>query len=98
LQGADIVKFIKSSRIRWYGHDERVKNQRIPKQIAVAKREGTRKRGRPRKRWKDEVEEDLNIMGVKMGVRRPGIVGNGGRLYRKPRSTTDCSAGEERRS
>jgi hypothetical protein len=29
--------------------------------------EGTRKRGRPRKRWKDEAEEGLNIMGIKNG-------------------------------
>jgi hypothetical protein len=68
-----------------------MQTQRIPKQIAAATVEGTRKRGRPRKIWKDEVEEKLNIMGIKMGVRRPGIVGNGGRLYSKPRSTTDCS-------
>ena len=27
--------------------------------------EGTRKRGRPRKRWRDEVEKELNIMGIK---------------------------------
>jgi hypothetical protein len=67
LQGADIVKFIKSSRIRQYGHVERMQNQRLPKQIATAIIEGTRKRGRPRKRWKDEVEEDLNIMGIKNG-------------------------------
>jgi hypothetical protein len=67
LQGADIVKFIKSPRIRWYGHIERMQNQRMPKQIAAATIEGTRKIGRPRKIWKDEVEEDLNIMGVKNG-------------------------------
>jgi hypothetical protein len=67
LQGADIVKFIKSSRIRWYGYVERMQNERMPKQIAVATIEGTRKRGRPRKRWKDEVEEDLNIMGITNG-------------------------------
>jgi hypothetical protein len=54
----------------------------------VATIEGTRKTGRPRKRWKEEIEEDLNIMGVKMGVRRPQIVGNGGRVCCKPRSTT----------
>jgi hypothetical protein len=67
LQGADIAKCIKSSRIRWHGHVERMENQRMPKQIAAAAREGTRKTGRPRKRWKDEVEEDLNIMGIKNG-------------------------------
>jgi hypothetical protein len=27
--------------------------------------EGTRKRGRSCKRWRDDVEEDLNIMGLK---------------------------------
>jgi hypothetical protein len=27
--------------------------------------EGKRKRGRPHKLWGDEVEEDLNIMGIK---------------------------------
>jgi hypothetical protein len=31
----------------------------------TTKMEGTRKRGRPRKRWTDEVEEDLKIMGIK---------------------------------
>jgi hypothetical protein len=41
------------------------KNQRMPKQIAEATIEGTRKRGRPRRRWKEEVEEDLNIMEIK---------------------------------
>jgi hypothetical protein len=67
VKGADIVKFIKSSRIRWYGHVERMQNKRLPKQIAVATIEGTKKRGRPHKRWKDEVEEYLNIMGIKNG-------------------------------
>jgi hypothetical protein len=50
LHGADIVKFIKTSRIRWYGHVIRMQNQRMPKQIAAATIEGTRKRGRPRNR------------------------------------------------
>jgi hypothetical protein len=67
LQGADIVKFIKSSRIRWYGHVERMQNQRMPKQIAAATIEGTKERERSRKRWKYEVEEDLKITGIKNG-------------------------------
>jgi hypothetical protein len=44
-----------------------MQNPRMPKRIAAATIEETRKRGRPRKRWKDEVEEDLNTMGIKNG-------------------------------
>jgi hypothetical protein len=33
--------------------------------IITTKMEGTRKRERPRKRWIDEVEEDLKIMGIR---------------------------------
>jgi hypothetical protein len=66
-QGGDIVIFIKSFRLRCYGQVERMQNQRMPKQVATATVEGTRKRGRPSSRWRDEVEEDLNIMGMKTG-------------------------------
>jgi hypothetical protein len=31
----------------------------------TSKMEGTRKRGRPRKRWINEVQEDLKIMGIR---------------------------------
>jgi hypothetical protein len=31
LEGADIVKFIKSLRLRWCGHIERMNNERMPK-------------------------------------------------------------------
>jgi hypothetical protein len=36
----------------------------LPKQIAAARTEGTRKRGR-RDGWRGEVEDDLNIIGIK---------------------------------
>jgi hypothetical protein len=42
-----------------------MQNQSIPKQIATPTMEAKRRRGRPRKRWRDEVEEGLNIMGIK---------------------------------
>jgi hypothetical protein len=53
---ADIVKFIKSFRIRWYGHVERMQNQRMSKQIAAATMEGKRKRGRPRKNGRTRLK------------------------------------------
>jgi hypothetical protein len=37
----------------------------MPKQIVTARMEGTNKRGRPWKRWTDEVEEDLKIIGTR---------------------------------
>jgi hypothetical protein len=44
----------------------------MPKQAATATMEGKRKRGRPRKRWGDEAEEELNIMGMN-GQRPSGV-------------------------
>jgi hypothetical protein len=65
LEGADIVKFIKYLSLRWCGHSERMNNERMPKKIMTTKMEGTRKTGGPRKRWIDEIEEDLKIMGIR---------------------------------
>jgi hypothetical protein len=33
----------------------------MPKRISIAALEGTRKRERPCKRWRDDVEDDFNI-------------------------------------
>jgi hypothetical protein len=44
---------------RWHGRVERMRNSKLFKQIATVTVEGTIKRGRPRKRWRDKVEEDL---------------------------------------
>ena len=40
LQGQDIVKFIKSLHLRWYGHVESTQKHNMPKQIAAGKTEG----------------------------------------------------------
>jgi len=37
----------------------------MPKKIFTQELEDTRRRGRPRKRWKEEVERDLRVMGVR---------------------------------
>jgi len=38
---------------------------RMPKTIFTQELEKTRRRGRPRKRWKEEVERDLQVLGVR---------------------------------
>ncbi|PSN46590.1 hypothetical protein C0J52_24400 [Blattella germanica] len=43
---------------------------RTTKTIFIGKLEGRRRRGRPRKRWIDDVEEDLRKMGVRCWRRK----------------------------
>jgi len=43
-----------------------VEEDRMPKKIFIQELEGTRRRGRPRKRWKEEVERDLQVLGVRI--------------------------------
>jgi len=64
-KGENIVKWIKGQRISWLGHLERMEEDRMLKEIFTQELEGTRRRGRPRKRWKEEVERDLEVLGVR---------------------------------
>ncbi|XP_066901575.1 uncharacterized protein [Halyomorpha halys] len=56
----DILCAIKKSRLRWLGHVERIETCRLPKRMLNGAPGGKRKRGRPRRRWLD----DLRGMGV----------------------------------
>jgi hypothetical protein len=40
-------------------------NNRMLKILLNAKMEGGRRRGRPRKRWLDDVERDVNSLGIR---------------------------------
>jgi len=64
-KGENIVKWIKGQRISWLGHLERMEEDRIPKKIFTQELEGTRRRGRPRKGWREEVERDPQVLGVR---------------------------------
>jgi len=63
-KGENIVKWTKGQRINWLGHLERMEEDRLSKKIFTPELEGTR-RGRPGKRWKEEVERDLQVLGVR---------------------------------
>ena len=55
----------KMAKISWLGHVERMEKDRMPKKIFTQELEGTRRRGRPRKRREEEVERDLQVLGVR---------------------------------
>jgi hypothetical protein len=54
-KGEIIVKWKKGQRISWLGHLERMEEGRMLKKIFTQELEGTRRRGRPRKGWREEV-------------------------------------------
>ena len=64
-KGENIVKWIKGRRISWLGHLERMEEDRMPKKIFTQELEGTKRRGRPRKGWREEVERDLQVLGLR---------------------------------
>ena len=43
--------------IRWFGHVERMENDRISKMVYVGEYAGSRSVGRPRKRWIDTIKD-----------------------------------------
>ena len=51
--------------VTWLGHLERMEENRMPKKIFIQELEGMRRRGRPRKGWGEEVERDLQVLGVR---------------------------------
>ena len=64
IGNADIVRFIKSRRIAWLGHVTWMDGMRMPRRILEWKPIGRRIRGRPRKRWVEDAEEN-----IQMGIR-----------------------------
>jgi len=65
MSKGETVKWIKGQRISRLGHLERMEKDRIPKKIFTQELVGTRRRGRPRKGWKEKVERDLQVLGVR---------------------------------
>ena len=55
----NIVQVIKSRRMRWAGHVERMGERRGIYRGLVGKPEGNRPLGRPRHRWEDNIKMDL---------------------------------------
>jgi hypothetical protein len=61
----NIVRHIKSKRLSWLGHVQRMPNERVAKTIYKWKSYATRPKGRPKLRWEDDARNDLRKMGVK---------------------------------
>jgi hypothetical protein len=97
IGNADIVRFIQSRRIAWLGHVMRMDDKRTHKRILERKPIGTRIRGRLRKRWIVDIEEDMQKMGIRWWRRDVKKEQNGRGSLRRLKPTVGCNVCKRRR-
>jgi hypothetical protein len=97
-KGENIVKWIKGQRISWLGHLERMEDDRMPNKILTQELDRTRRRGRHRKVWKEEVERDLQVLGVRRWRKLVTDRGYVKDIFDRPKPTTGRRANGRRRS
>ena len=63
----NIVRVIKSRRLRWAGNVARMEEGRSAFKILTGKPTGKRPLGRPRCRWEDNIRMDIEEIGINSG-------------------------------
>ena len=63
----NIIRSLKSRRLRWAGHIAHMEQSRNVYRVLVGKPEGKRPLGRPRHRWEDNIKMDLRVVGCNPG-------------------------------
>ena len=62
-----VIESIKERQLRWYGHLQRMSTERLPIKLWKWKPSQRRKQGRPRKRWKNDIQYEMELRGLKEG-------------------------------
>jgi hypothetical protein len=60
----NIVRVVKSRRMRWVGHVARMGEGSGVYRVLVGRPEGKKPLGRPRRRWEDNIKMDLREIGI----------------------------------
>ena len=61
-----LVRRAEKGMLRWFGHLERMEEQRVVRRVWEAEGIGRRGRGRPRRRWMDGIKEMLEERGMRV--------------------------------
>ena len=77
----NIVRVIKSRRLRWAGHVARMVEGRSAFKILIGKPTRKRPLGRPRRRWEDNIRMDLEE--CECGIEPPGSISHGVSYHRR---------------
>jgi hypothetical protein len=63
----NIMRVVKSRKMRWAGHVARMGAERGLHRVLVGKHEGMRPLGKPRRRWENNIKLDLQEVGEGRG-------------------------------
>ena len=66
----NMSKRVDRKMLKWFGHIERMKSERLTKRVYMSGVEGGRRRGRPQFRWKDGVRRACEERGIGYEVAR----------------------------
>ena len=67
MRSPNIVRVIKSRRLRWAGYVGRMEEGRSASKILTGKPTGKIPLGRPRRRWEDNIRMDFEEMSINVG-------------------------------
>ena len=73
----DIMRIVKSRRLRWAGHVTRMGNERGAWKLLVGKPEGKCPVGRPRMRWENNINREVHSCGASGSMRACHAAGPG---------------------
>jgi hypothetical protein len=65
IKHQNIINYIKTTRLSWFGHIQRMPDSRNVKKIYKWTPLTTRQKGRPKQRWEDNVMQDIRQMKIK---------------------------------
>jgi hypothetical protein len=66
----DILSFVRISRLEWIGRVNRMESKRTVSQVFNNNPQGSRPRGRPRKRWWNCVQTDIKKCKINNWIER----------------------------
>ena len=64
-KGKDLIRHVRSMRLRRLGYFERMQEERMPKHLRHRYIIGVGKKGKPRKIRLPDVEQDMGVMEIK---------------------------------
>jgi hypothetical protein len=97
IKNADIVRYVKSKRMASLGHVMRMEGVRIPKRVLEWKQMGRRNRGRPWKRWIEDIEKDTQVMGIRGWRKLRKERAEWQKITEKLKPTVGCNDSKRRR-